>query len=378
MSRVATVIVLAKKHSAIRNNMPVPVRVEKISALRGERENFLNGDRPRFSYVVHSTTQWADDQDGRMSSSPLERSVWDTIRVHKKLEDVASIRNGIIPGEVQRETHIDHVRRGADRRPWLGGTIGLEPYALKPKKLEFIRYPGNLHRPRLDLEATFASPSSKVLVNSGRAPGNPWRIYAAIDELGYFPSQGFHCVIPKDGSVSVEELVAVLNSSVANAWVDNLNRKRWIGRGILRNMPFPVFTDFMRESIIARVREVMAVKQGELVGSSKRYAKASNIRELVESINDLVCDAFVVGDDGRKMLSKYFAGYRRPGLEWNGYIQPIVEDAVAPNGRHWPVTGQVLQVDAGERCTDTLGERVHRGAAFAGGNTRVDAWLGTS
>ena len=346
MSRVATVIVLAKKHAAMRHNLPVPVRVEKVSGLGGEKEQFLNGDRPRFSYVVPSTTQWVGERDGRVSSSPLERSVWRVICAPRQLKDVASIRNGIILGKDQRETHIHYARRGPESRPWLGGARCLEPYAFKRGQPEYVTYPGNLQWPRLELEAVFTSPRSKVLMNSARAPGNPWRIYAAIDEYGYFPSQNLHCVMPKDESVSLEELVAVLNSSVANAWVDSLNRKRWIDEGILRDMPFPVFTDFMRESIIAGVREVMAVKRRELVGSSKRYPKASTIRELVKSIDDLVCDAFAVGDDGREMLGKYFAGYRRPGLEWNGYIQPIVEGTVAPNGRHWPVTGQVLQVDA--------------------------------
>ena len=346
MSRVATVIVLAKKHSPIRNNLPVPVRVEKISARPSEMESFLNGDRPRFSYVVPSTRQWADEQDGRISSSPLEKSVWDGIPVHQKLEDVALIRNGIIPGKAQRESHISHVSGGAEWRPWLGGTIGLEPYGLKPEKPEFIRYPSNLQWPRTDLEAVFATPRAKVLVNANRAPGNPWRVYAAIDEIGYFPSQGFHCVIPNGELVSLEELVAVLNSSIANAWVNSLNRKRWIERRTLRVMPFPIFTDHVRESIIARVRKVMALKRGELVGSSKQHPKADTIRDLVNSIDDLVCDAFAIGDDGRKMLSDYFAGYQRPGLEWNGYIQPIVQDSVAPNGRQWPITGQVSEVDA--------------------------------
>ena len=346
MSRVATVIVLAKKHSAIRHDLPVPVRVEKVSARPGETEQFLNGDRPRFSYVVPSTRQWVDERDGRISSSPLERSVWNVIHAPRKLKDVASIRNGIIPGESQRETHIDHIKRGPEWRPWLGGTTSLETYGLKPDKPEYILYPGNLERPRSDLEAVFTLPRSKVLVNSGRAPGNPWRIYAAIDEPGYFPSQGFYCVMPRDESVSLEELVAVLNSSVANAWVDSLNRKRWIGSGILREMPFPIFTDVMRELIITRVREVMALKGRELAGPSRQYRNAHAIRELVLAIDDLVCDAFVVGDDGREMLGKYFTGYRRPGGEWNGYSQPIDEAITASHGRWWAITGQVVQIDA--------------------------------
>ena len=346
MSRVATVIVLARKHSATRSNFSAPVRIEKISALRNERENFLNGDRPRFSYVVPSARRWAEDRDGIVSSSPLEGHVWDVIRKHKKLNDVASIRNGIIPGPAQRETHIGTARRSAEWRPWLGGTTALEPYGLKPERQEFINYPGNLLRPRLDLEATFGTPRSKVLVNANRAPGNPWRVYAAIDEFGYFPSQGFHCVTAIDDLVSLEELVAVLNSSIANAWVDSLDRSRWIGRRTLEIMPFPIFTDSVRESIVGRVRRVMALKRQALVGSTRSDAETGTIRGLVESIDDLVCNAFGVGNDGRSMLNKYFAGYQRRGLEWDGFIQPIAEDGAFPNGRAWPISGQVLQVDA--------------------------------
>ena len=346
MSKVATVIVLAKKNPPMRNQLSAPVRVEKISALRRERENFLDGDRPRFSYVVPSTRRWADERHSRVASSPLERNVWDVISADKKLEDVALIRNGIITGKAQRDGHIDRVKRGPQWRPWLGGTRGLEPYTLKPEQQEFILYPGDLQWPRLDLEAAFGFPRSKILVNANRAPGNPWRIYAAIDEFGYFPSQGFHCVIPINESVSLEELVALLNSSIANAWVDSLNRKRWIGRDALWDLPFPVFTDHTRDSIVACVREVMGLKRRQLVGSSKRYPNAKAIRELVLKADDLVCEAFGVGEDGRTLLSKYFSGYRRPGLEWKGYSRPILANTVTSSGRQWPITGQVLQVDA--------------------------------
>ena len=185
-----------------------------------------------------------------------------------------------------------------------------------------------------------------MLVNSGRAPGNPWRVYAAIDDFGYFPSQGIHCVIPKDGSVSLEELVAIFNGPVASAWVDSRNRRRWIGNGTLRDMPFPIFTDAMRELVIARVTEIMVLKQQGLGGSSRHQSDADAIRELTLSIDDIVYDALEVGDEGRKMFNKLFAGYRRPGLEWNSFAQPMEKAAATPNGRKWSVTGQVIRVDA--------------------------------
>ncbi len=347
MSHVATVIVLAKKLSAMGNSVDRPVRVEKVSALSHERDGFLKGERPRFSYVVPSTRPWVEEQDRVVSSSPLKRSVWDVIRAPRRLQDVALVRNGIIPGENQRGSHIDSDRRGPEWRPWLGGTRDLEPYALKSGNQQYVRYPGNIHRPRLDLESIFGSPNSKVLVNSGRAPGNPWRMYAAIDEVGYFPAQGIHCVIPKDGSVRLEELVAILNSSVANAWVDSRNRRRWLSMATLAGIPFPTFTESMRQVVIARVREIMALKQPQLVGSARYYTDVEVIRDLVLSVDDIVCNAFGVSDQGRDMLSKYFAGYPRHGLEWKDYIETTDGDSTTSNGRKWSVTGQVIHVDAG-------------------------------
>ena len=40
------------------------------------------------------------------------------------------------------------------------------------------------------------------------------------------------------------------------------------------------------------------------------------------------------------------AGHRRPGLEWNGYSEPMEEAPATSNRRTWPVTGQVIQMDA--------------------------------
>lgn len=343
MSNVATVIVLATK-LATKNGRYGPVRGEKVSV--HEKKQFLNGDRPRFSYVIPSTRSWVKEGNSRFSASPLERSIWNSIRAPKRFQDVAWIRNGIIPGKGPRATHIDTYRRGTEWRPWLGSTRSLEPYALKSGKPQYVKYPGDLQWPRSDLAPVFASPNSKVLVNANRAPGNPWRIYAAIDGIGYFPSQGFNCVMPKDGSVSLEELVAILNSSMANAWVDSRNRRRWIGQDTLRSMPFPIFTDSMRDSVIMRGREIMALKQRVMAGSAQRHPEVNAIRELVLAIDETVCDAFEVDEKGRKMLRAYFAGHRRPGLEWHADRQPPDEAATTSMDRKWTVTGQVIHTDA--------------------------------
>ena len=348
MSRVATVVAIARKHGAIGDRPDAPVRIERVGSLSDERTLFLEAGRLRFSYVVPSTRPWSQDRNFIVSSSPLQKSVWDAIRVPRKLGDVASIRNGIIPGSAQRADHIFNTKPNEDAKPWIGKATSVRPYSLDPSGTGFVTYPGDLERPRLKLQRIFESPNAKVLVNSGRAPGNPWRICAAIDEVGYFPSQGFYCVTPRDESVSLEELVAVLNSSVASAWVDNLNRRRWIGKDTLQQMPFPTFSETVRDEIRSMVNQIMDLKKRELTRPSGHASAVNAIRELSLSIERLVHDAFGIGDDGRAMMHSLFAGHPRPGPEWDQSDRQMRNAAPDTDGRTWAVTGQVIQIDAGD------------------------------
>ena len=345
MSNAATVVVIARKRAATGQRFEAPVRVERVGALAQEKKQFLNGDRPRFSHVIPSTMPWMENPGVRFYSSHLEGSVWDAIRVSNRLKDFALIRNGIIPGKDQRTDHFDTSSRGEEWKPWLSGTRDFEPYVVNPRDIKFVKYPGNLQWPRSDLESAFELPRSKILVNSGRAPGNPWRIYAAVDHVGYFPSQSIHCVLPKGDSVSLEEFVAVLNSPVASAWVDSRNRKRWIGEDTLRDLPFPVFTGPQRETVIARVKEITELKNREFGGRPIYNPDAQRIRDLALSIDEIVFDAFRIGESGRRILGKYFAGYPRPGLEWIDNDQQTGMSVSTSDDRKWSVTGQVVQID---------------------------------
>lgn len=352
-SNAATTVVIARKRPPMHISRSDPVRVERVGSPAQEKRGFLNGARPRFSYVLTSARDWTVDPDAPMSTSPLDRCVWRALKSVRTLGQVAHVRNGIIPGKRQRSDHFALESSGPEWKPWIGGSAEFEPYALKPKQARFVRYPGDLHRPRTDLEAIFVAPNSKVLVNSGRAPGNPWRLFAAIDDVGYFPSQGIHCIIPKDDSVSLEEFTAFLNSSVASAWIDSRNRRRWIGEDTLRDMPFPVMTNAKRESLQQHAAEVANLKKRMLESPSTGSAQVAAIRDHMLAIDVLVCDAMGISDEGRAMLSKLFTGYRRPGLEWRSTPRTSNERPSTSDVRKWTVTGQVIDVVA-ETNTVTL------------------------
>ncbi|MDE0101201.1 MAG: N-6 DNA methylase [Bryobacterales bacterium] len=346
MSQVATVVLLAKKRGKTDTSANSPIQVERVSSVVAEKEAYLAGGRPRFSYVIDSTALWLNDPDSRMLTSMLENTVWGSLQFSRRLNDIASIRNGIIPGSRQRASHLSTQRRGSEWKPWLAGVRDIDPYLVSPSTNHYVSYPGDLQWPRLDLEPVFSSPWSKVLLNSGRAPNNPWRLLAAIDTIGVFPSQSFHCLIPKSDSVRLEELVAVLNSSYANAWMDSRNRKRWLSESTLREMPMPTFTGSTQTELVDRVTDIMRLKEANQDHTHRTSAQATTLRQHILAIDDLVCDALEIDEDGRQVFEQIFAGHRRPGSEWpKPHTSSTIPTEVFTD-RQWPITGEIMHVDA--------------------------------
>ncbi|MBI2949476.1 MAG: hypothetical protein HYY23_17705 [Verrucomicrobia bacterium] len=66
------------------------------------------------------------------------------------------------------------------------------------------------HKPLLDTHP-------KIAVQGTRKPRLKNRIVAALDEDGYYGTQGVNFIVPKTGAVDVRALLAVLNSSLTDA-----------------------------------------------------------------------------------------------------------------------------------------------------------------
>ena len=358
VSQVATIVVLARKFSRDRPAYSsLPLRVRRVHSLHDDKRRFLEQGQATLSYVVPTTQDWLSNSNFTISSSILDATVWRNIKTERCLGDIALVRNGILPGEAAQSTNFSDEVIDNNWKPWLPGTRSLNPYMIrfrtetkstKKKAIKkYVKYPGNLLRPRRALEPYFAIPNAKVLVNSGRAPGNPWRIFGAIDSFGYYASQSFHCVIPTS-DVTVYELVGFLNSPVASAWIDSKNRRRWIDEKILRKMPFPSFSETQKTKLKETVTQIMTFKRQGI--DATQYGNIEKIRELIQSVDNIVFDALGLSIDAREVLLRFFSKYCRPGFERQEFEPSHPEDSVAtkPASRYWKVTGQVISVSPDE------------------------------
>ena len=300
---------------------------------------------PRDSYVEDLSSLGGNRHS---ELTPLRfRRIWERLRSAGSLGDVALVFTAIQAGP-GREESFSQTKKGSTWKPCIKGAALLEPYALRwggsPQR--YVDYPSNLRWPRLRWRSHFARP--KVITNSSRAPASPWRLYAAADGRGCFPVGDLHCVAPRrddDGSTELALLTAVLNSPVANAWVDETSRTRYIRLPCLRELPYPAFHGQQRRSIHRLVRKIEAEKTS--VGRKSAPAVAARIRELIRQVDAAVMDAYGLTSSEQRALTALFVGSPRPGMEWHGY--PTDDAASAPQEvgrRSWRVVGTVTEVDA--------------------------------
>jgi len=125
-------------------------------------------------------------------------------------------------------------------------------------------------------------------------------------------------VIPKrDAGVSFEQIVAVLNSPVANAWFDAHCRKRKIVQSILRDLPFPNFDGVAASRVATVVRELEAAivakwREAEEGLFYDALIDTSDTAVLLSEVDSLVFEAYGLGREERRAIEKLVGSDRRP------------------------------------------------------------------
>lgn len=345
------VLMLRKKESSHH-----PVRVRRVIGRVQDKEVFRTTLQATYDYLVPRQEEWLHRDDASMSSSHLNPMWRRLLRTCPQLgEQVREIASGLqlyrSPTDV-KSSNRTHKRM----KPWLEGSSDLLPYGISPQKEMFLDY-DRVHRRRQKYQ--WMLDTEKVVMNATRARRHPWRIFAAVDRVGYYPDSSLLFSVP-NANVSTEELTAVLNSPVINAWLDSFNLGRTLVIPTLKAAPYPSFTEDLRASVVDKVKEVERLRV-------EAPAELGSIRSLVRELDHLVYSGYGLTSSEIAELEQTFVSCSRPGPEWKNtaFVASVglAHDEHIPESL-WRVDGQVLEVNA-ESNTIRLSVRgINEGAPF--------------
>lgn len=264
------------------------------------------------------TAQWQKDTETRFVLSPVG-DIWRKLAsTCSKLRDVALVKNGLQVKADDQSSVKDRKCRATDVK-YVDRLDVLRPFALlsehELKPYRWLHYGTQLRR-QGDV-AVFRG--EKVLVNSNRNPGSPWRLVAAIAPAGLYFSDNFHGAIPIPGqNASLEQLAAVLNSPVANAWFAAHSHKRKVVINTLYDVPFPRF----QEDAANGIRRLVRAMEKAVVAKWRRAEEGmfydgldenADTARLLAEIDTAVYDAYGLTLQERQQIEKLMRGERRPG-----------------------------------------------------------------
>lgn len=134
----------------------------------------------------------------------------------------------------------------------------------------------------------------KIVVQATRNPRLKTRIVAALDEVGYYGTQGLNFIIPTTDSISPKVLLAYLNCSLVN-W---LFQTRFLNVAIkaeyLKDLPLPSLTPEQSKRLTALVDHILV---------AKRHQSSSNARLSEREIDQLFFSVFALTHDEIRIVA---------------------------------------------------------------------------
>jgi hypothetical protein len=344
-SNKPTILLIARKRE--REGSRTNLVTQRSVGRKGDWWAFLTN--PGLCTVQHpDQEEWLQRPDAMMVQQRLP-VLWKKLAgAHQTLKDsVAKIANGVqfFGPDADLDGVLESDFAGSANRggwsPYLSrphGVVG--PFALGWEvHREFIDYRGyhqRFQRPR----KPSALRSRKALLPMSTDERHPWRLRACMDNLGLFVKNTMHYLLPRAGISTVEEIVAVLNSPIANAWYADNSVQRAVLCKTLGRLPFPAFTPDQRDLLIELVRSLHALNayrltQGEDLAPPKSGDGASlfagqtvehwMIRELTLAVDAMVFDAYGLTPEERRLVLEQCPLDARPC-----FPAPVSAEQLAP------------------------------------------------
>lgn len=335
-----------------------PVKIQRVVANKEEIERFKSFGIATFTTILKKQDSWLLNKDFKMISTPLD-VIWEKLKQYETLANkVKIVVSGIQKHKAPSGAFCKSYKEGL--KLWLQGSTYLSPYTIHwgSQDEKYIDY-SKIPRRRSKFEWVYQT-VPKVLVNAKRARGSRWRITAAIDRVGYYPSESIHCIIPNDG-VSCEEVAALLNSPVVNAWLDSYNISRTILIPVLESVPYPAFT----QQQIDRIRDlVTAIEREKHLGT-----QPEKISTLIYELDGVIYDAYGLSEEEINKLERFLSMGKRPGSERDVFLQvhkqiPEAREGKREKERMWEVIGTVSRVDPDSEILEIEVSELNEGEPF--------------
>jgi hypothetical protein len=253
--------------------------------------------------------------------------VWESLLGLPTLGSIAQIHRGIeftIPFEQHKASLVSE----SPRTGFVPGLIRLDK-SVEPYLITNHQYVTADRQLMLSDSLLLPWHQPKVFVNADSMHQHGWSVVACIDTHGLYSTQHFYCVWPR-ADLPVEALAALLNSPVANAYVNSRRGNARENRvSILVDIPVPIFTPSQITLLCLYVHEYQQHRQQWLKnpGDSPQYVLAC--RQTQNNIDAVVLKAYDLPARLERELLDMFAGHKRPGpVPFDRYYPADFEAAI--------------------------------------------------
>jgi len=259
-------------------------------------------DRTRFMNRYENTRC---DQADETASEAIEslnvvrlHELWVQLEAQPKLGSYAAIHRGVEWQPPFDEAHYISEKPKKGFRKGLYRAQDLFAFALPKPVYLATRAQGRRGRA---FDLNWRAP--KAFVNAVPVSRGPWKMVSSFDTSGLLCSQNFHALWPK-APWTPTSVAAILNSPIANAFVDAHEDRRHIRKRTLENLPLP---QWGAQQIAALERLVLAYQRAVVGGADYTRAQSS----LLE-IDAFILKGYAVAPRLERNLLDLFQGERRP------------------------------------------------------------------
>lgn len=330
------VIFARKKTASFLSSLPVRVRMVQTK----QQDVFKDLGLFTTSSLVSSQTRW-DERSRRSKFSKnthiidysfiLPHFVWEKIQSNSDhLSSKAEIFNGLIRGSDKRRRYSDS--QDGFSVQWITNTQNVIHDSFQmthaPESHAYI-YPNDFEEPRIDKRQFLEG--EKVLINALANPSWGKRVKAVIERKGYFVSDSFNVLVPKEHDpnigITVEVIAAIVDWKVSNAWLLEHHKYPRFRMKAIREIPFP---NLSNNECLLLTSAVSDIEQAWLRGEDP----PPNVLQIID---DTLRKAYQLDDETYKRLS-LISG-------WDSKSLPTL-DLQFDSTAQWEISGIVDNVDA--------------------------------